>query len=567
MGGGQAQLTGGPRKPVAPDAFEEAAGFVVHPLLRPLTVEARAYQAAMAREALSAPTLIVLPTGLGKTAIAYLVAAERLRQAGGFVLVLAPTRPLARQLFEGFRAVFSDEASARVALVTGSTARAARAEALRTAWLVVSTPETVRAEIEAGRLGLARCSLLVVDEAHRAVGAYAYVEVAAALRRDRPGALVLALTASPGSDRRRASAVMDALGLRRVDARTRDDPDVRPYVSTLDVEVVEVELTGPMRHIQEILAKELQPRADALTAAGLLPRTPARLLAKREVLAAGDALRRRRPQDRGAYFELLKVHAEAIILVHALELLEAQGAAPLSGHLERMGQGADAPRAERALSGLSAIAEARRMARGLASTSHPKVEAVVVQLRSLFREKPGARALVFTQYRDSARALEAALSRAPPLGPGLACGVFIGQRADAGGEGMTPERQAQVLEGFSKGEPRVIIATSVGEEGLHIPGVDLVVYYEAVPSEIRAVQRRGGAGRTGAGRVVVLVSTDTRDEADLAWSQEREKRTEGTVRWLKAKGGGAWAPRGANATLPLEQAPAPPRQRAGGGEE
>src|SRR5689334_6389885 len=110
MGGGQAQLKGAARAPPAPDAFQESGGFVVHPLLRRGAVESRGYQAAMARGALTGSTLVVLPTGLGKTAIAYLVAAERLRQAGGFVLVLAPTRPLARQLFEGFQGVLAEGA-------------------------------------------------------------------------------------------------------------------------------------------------------------------------------------------------------------------------------------------------------------------------------------------------------------------------------------------------------------------------------------------------------------------------------------------------------------------------
>ena len=52
---------------------------------------------------------------------------------------------------------------------------------------------------------------------------------------------------------------------------------------------------------------------------------------------------------------------------------------------------------------------------------------------------------------------------------------------------------------FRKGEFNVLVSSSIGEEGLHVPDVDLVVFYEAVPSEIRYIQRRGRTGRTTPG--------------------------------------------------------------------
>ena len=46
-----------------------------------------------------------------------------------------------------------------------------------------------------------------------------------------------------------------------------------------------------------------------------------------------------------------------------------------------------------------------------------------------------------------------------------------------------------------------LVATSIAEEGLDIPEVDLVVFYEPIPSEIRYIQRRGRTGRKTAGNV------------------------------------------------------------------
>ena len=69
-----------------------------------------------------------------------------------------------------------------------------------------------------------------------------------------------------------------------------------------------------------------------------------------------------------------------------------------------------------------------------------------------------------------------------------------------------------------------IVATSIGEEGLDIPQVDLVVFYEPVPSEIRTIQRRGRTGRSAAGRVVMLVTKDTRDEAYFYSARRKERK-------------------------------------------
>lgn len=67
------------------------------------------------------------------------------------------------------------------------------------------------------------------------------------------------------------------------------------------------------------------------------------------------------------------------------------------------------------------------------------------------------------------------------------------------------------------------MATSVGEEGLDVPEVDLVVFYEPVPSAIRSIQRRGRTGRHRPGRVVILMAKGTRDEAYYWASRRKEK--------------------------------------------
>ena len=69
----------------------------------------------------------------------------------------------------------------------------------------------------------------------------------------------------------------------------------------------------------------------------------------------------------------------------------------------------------------------------------------------------------------------------------------------------------------------MLVATSVGEEGLDVPSTDMVIFYEAVPSEIRSIQRKGRTGRSGSGRIVVLVTKGTSDETYRWVSQARER--------------------------------------------
>src|SRR5207245_1493807 len=156
------------------------AVFVTHELLRRETVEERAYQVNIARACLERSTLVVLPTGIGKTVIAAMVIAEVLRRRGGRILFLAPTKPLVEQHAASMRKVLVVD---RITLFTGeATAPEDRELLWRENKIIVSTPQVIRNDVRAERISLDDVSLIVFDEAHRAVGDYAYVDVAAAYK-------------------------------------------------------------------------------------------------------------------------------------------------------------------------------------------------------------------------------------------------------------------------------------------------------------------------------------------------------------------------------------------------
>ena len=146
-------------------------------------------------------------------------------------------------------------------------------------------------------------------------------------------------------------------------------------------------------------------------------------------------------------------------------------------------------------------------------------------LRAQFERKPESLVLVFAQYRDTVRVLLERIRRA-----GFPAERFVGQ---SGEDGLSQDQQAALLGSFERGRVRVLVATSVAEEGLHVPAVDLVIFYEPVPSEIRTIQRRGRTGRSSVGQVLVLVTEDSRDEIHLKVETQREaemKRLVGELR-------------------------------------
>jgi Fanconi anemia group M protein len=107
---------------------------------------------------------------------------------------------------------------------------------------------------------------------------------------------------------------------------------------------------------------------------------------------------------------------------------------------------------------------------------------------------------------------------------GIVADRFIGQSGTGSRKGMNQKQQLAQLQRFREGDINVLIATSVGEEGLDVPAADLVILYEPVPSAIRTIQRRGRTARQRDGEVHILIAKDTRDVFVYMASKSREKK-------------------------------------------
>jgi len=193
-------------------------------------IEPREYQKSIFETAKEANTLVVLPTGVGKTLIALMLSIERQKKhPGQKTLILAPTRPLVEQHFKTFKENLP-ELFADIQLFTGSVAAPQRKKIWQTADIIFSTPQCIANDLEHRLYDLKEIALLIIDEAHRCLKNYDYNNVVKFYKQQGTNQLILGLTASPGADADTVRQICSNLAIQNIEVRTRDSPDVKPYL-------------------------------------------------------------------------------------------------------------------------------------------------------------------------------------------------------------------------------------------------------------------------------------------------------------------------------------------------
>jgi ERCC4-related helicase/ERCC4-type nuclease len=508
--------------------------FLEHPLLKPQTVEKRLFQLDLASSALKSSTLIVVPTGLGKTVIALMVLLPRLDK--GRVLFLAPTKPLVEQHATFLRRVLVDESI--ITFLTGEIQPEKRSEIWKGARIVISTPQVIENDLLTRRISLNDVSCVIFDEAHRATGDYAYVYIAERYQNEAKDPLILGITASPGSQSEKISEICSNLSIANIQTRTEEDQDIKPFVHQREIEWIKVNVPEEIQKLRSAIEDVLKDRINILNNLGAGDQSPSILNAriypkasKRELLELQGRLRSMAARDQNPdLFKGVSVVAEVLKIHHAIELVETQGMDALARYFDRLESEAASrggSKASRRLIDDPMIRHARTLLSKL-DIEHPKLAVVKKTLMEQLVDKLDSRIMVFTNYRDTASALLKSLDGEKTI----RAVRFVGQSSKDKDEGLSQKKQAEVLNKFRAGEYNVLIATSVGEEGIDIPSTDMVLFYEPVPSEIRSIQRKGRTGRARAGRVVVLIAKGTRDEAYYWISDRKEKSMQKQIRNL-----------------------------------
>jgi len=507
---------------------------ISHPLIRPDSIESREYQLSVAMRALDANTMVILPTGLGKTAVALLVAASRIYNEGGRVLMLAPTKPLVEQhlrYFERYLIAKSPEGPdiSPFVMFTGEAPPAERTADWNRAAAIFATPQVIKNDLIAGRYTLTDITLLIVDECHRAVGNYAYVFLAQRYLATADKPLLLAMTASPGGVQEKVQEVCANLGIEHIETRSENDPDVRPYVFERDLEYINIDLPSELKAAIHTINALIEDRL-ALLASMHFTVPKREKLSMKELNAINAQIQQRITNRDPTGYSAASVYAECMKLKHAVILAESQGSEVLKGYLAKIvaeGTGAGGSKASQRLAQDTSFCELFERSVQWIYELHPKPAVALGLVREQLEVSPGSRIIIFATYRDTVQLLVDYLAI-----HGIESERFVGQATKNAEKGLSQKKQIAALTRFREGNFRVLVATSVGEEGLDVPSTDLVIFYEAVPSEIRSIQRRGRTGRSGAGRVIVLVTKGTSDEVFRHVSAAKEKMMHKSMRTM-----------------------------------
>ncbi|NOZ80281.1 MAG: DEAD/DEAH box helicase [DPANN group archaeon] len=492
----------------------------------------RLYQETIFSTAAKRNSLVVLPTGMGKTGIALMLAAHRLKQhPRSKVLILAPTKPLVEQLMNVMKDHLDMDLT-RIVMFTGNTPPETRKLMWQDAQVIASTPQGLENDIISRRINLQDVSLLVLDEAHRAVGDYAYVWIAQQYQQTADFPLLLALTASPGSDKEKIQEIIDNLRVENIEIRSEDDPDIKPYIQDVEVRYISVDLPDDFKQARTSLNNCFLRKLKLVKEKGYLAKDP-RSVSKKDILMMQGQLQGELAQglkDFDAY-RVISLLAEAMKVQHALELLETQGIASLHVYLQSL-MGKARTTTTKAVKNLvmdpdfrdAFVRASSLMEKGAV---HPKMTRLFELVKQEHRS-PGKKVIIFNHYRDNAHRIVTQLNTFS----GIQAELFVGQ-AKKNGTGITQKEQIAMLRRFREGEFNTIVMTAVGEEGLDIPQVDTVIFYEPIPSVIRHIQRRGRTGRLEKGKVIVLITKGTRDEAYRWSAHHKEKRMHSVLGKLK----------------------------------
>ncbi|MBN2154776.1 MAG: DEAD/DEAH box helicase family protein [Candidatus Lokiarchaeota archaeon] len=507
--------------------------FLDLPFIKSNLVKQRDYQTNIFASCIGKNSLVVLPTGMGKTIIALMLALYTHSQVPDKkILFLAPTKPLVAQHQQSFIEMSTLEEWQLPMLTVPPTKRETLYLDASIAFL---TPQILQNDIINKKIDLKEVSLIIFDEAHRAVGDYAYTFIAKMYHQEYPHGLILGMSASPGGDEEKIQEVCENLYISNVEIRSETSPDVAPYVQDVQMNWIPIQLPNEYLQPKKILESMLKIFQKELYNSNFLDHYSLNKISRKDLLASSRRIDFKirdtsaSSEELTNAFYLKKVVSNSIRVSHMLELLEAQGIDPLYKYHQKCIAELKTPKASKSLHELMQSTEYRKamqLVRSLVESDfvHPKLIKIRDLLNQQFQQNPDSRVLIFANFRDTVDSIVEFINNTESI----IAEKFIGQQARKKGrkieKGMTQKEQIAKLDLFRAGDINTLVATSVAEEGLDIAECDLVIFYDVIPSEIRTIQRRGRTGRQSEGKLYILMAKGTREEGYYYTEKKREKR-------------------------------------------
>uniref|UniRef100_A0A8C5Q7K5 ATP-dependent RNA helicase FANCM n=1 Tax=Leptobrachium leishanense TaxID=445787 RepID=A0A8C5Q7K5_9ANUR len=540
-----------PGRTLSPSRIQNLPGFDLLAgdlWIYPTNYPIRDYQFSIAQVALLHNTLVCLPTGLGKTFIAAVVMYNFYRwYPSGKIIFMAPTKPLVAQQIEACFKVMGIPQH-HMAEMTGNNQAQKRQKTWEDCRLFFVTPQILVNDLTRCTCPASDIKCLVIDEAHKAKGNHAYCQVVRELLNSTTRFRVLALSATPGSDAKSVQQVVSNLLIARIELRSEDSPDILPYSHTRQLEKFVVPLGEKLGAVQKSYLTVLETIAGRLIRNNVLYRRDIPNLSKYQIILSRDQFRKNPPSNIvGLQLGMIEGDfALCISLYHGYELLLQMGTRSLYHYLCSIMDGSKGmTRARNELAKNSDFMELYRHLENLFSDSntsdpgtdetkpfiysHPKLkklEEIVVRHFECWPDRKGpgpsedTRVMIFSSFRDSVQEIADMLGQHHPT---VRVMTFVGHSSSGKNmKGFTQKEQLEVVKRFREGGYNTLVSTCVGEEGLDIGEVDLIICFDAPKSPIRLVQRMGRTGRKRKGRIVVILC-EGREERMYNQSQSSKK--------------------------------------------
>jgi len=491
-------------------------GYIAMKNVREGAILRREYQINIFNAVKDRNSMVVLPTGLGKTMIAIMMVAYHVEK--GKVLFLAPTKPLCEQHYGTLKRTLTVN---DIYLITGEkTKKEKRKEIYGKARVIVATPQTIENDMD--EIDFSSFRLAIFDECHRCVGNYAYVPIARKCVEE--GVITLGLTASPGSSYSRLREVVENLGVEHIEVRSEYDPDVKPYIPERKMKWILIDMPYEIKALSAAIDAMAGDFLQELGKYIKISSSPRRVTKKMLIDLQGKL--QGKVKGGGSIYGAISIVSALIKIYHLKEMLTSQGIGAAINYLEKMDR--DTSKGGRRI---RANPRYRKIKDAILSLEYrnPKLDMTKKILSSHFREREDARVMIFAEYRDTIDVIYGGIKEMD----GIRAAKFVGQ-AKGGDGGMSQDEQKKVIEDFRNGIYNVLVSTSIGEEGIDIPATSMVLFYEPVPSAIRYIQRRGRTARGGMpGEVYILIMRGSRDEAYYWSSRRKEKKMMEQIKRLR----------------------------------
>lgn len=525
----------------------------------PTNFEIRDYQYNIVERAFYDNLLVALPTGLGKTFIASTVMLNFLRWFPiSKIIFMAPTRPLVAQQIKACCSI-AGIPSSKVAILLDKTRRN-RAEIWNSRQVFFTTPQVVENDLASGVVNPKSIALLVIDEAHRAKGNYSYNNVVKFINRFSDSYRILALTATPASDVEGVQQIIDNLNISKVEVRTEQSIDIVRHMKRKTVERKTCYPSSEITECIELLAEGITPVLNTANERGLLDLTDPTRINFLQCMEISRKIVANPTIPEGLKWSNYFILQLLGMVGQCYRRLNIYGIRSFQNYFnEKFLEFKTKWNAKKSTNKLNAdfyfsdpITTLMDRVEELLKTltyGHPKIEALMEELDDFFKnhETADSRVIIFTEFRESAleivQCIEKANDNRKPH-------IFIGQSKEkekfdvenfgkkkqkgqtkkkkderpstrsssenAQMTGMSQKLQKEIIKKFKKGVFNILVATSIGEEGLDIGEVDLIICYDSTSSPIKNIQRMGRTGRKRDGKVLMLFSSNEESKFDKA---------------------------------------------------